>query len=195
MRRAGICLEKESTEDSPQINSNPAKTILNKLWWRIPAPCPLLAALHTDRCLKSRKYGSFQQQQQSSVVGAFLCFTVLLGWLAQDVLLASMLFWAFLLAAVFLPLPPETDTCKLRKVSLPFIIIAVVISLISVPTSASWAPIFSSLPAFFPGFHSHPAPLQWGECRLTEELPCCLATGRPTEITPTQISLFGHTIK
>lgn len=106
MRKAGICLGKESTEDSPQMNSNPAKTILNKLWWRIPAPCPLLAALHTDRCLKSRKYGSFQQQQQSSVVGAFLCFTVLLGWLAQDVLLASMLFWAFLLAAVFLPLPP-----------------------------------------------------------------------------------------
>lgn len=59
MRGAGSCLGKESAEDSLQINSNPAKTILNKLWWRIPAPCPLLAALHTDRCLKSRKYGSF----------------------------------------------------------------------------------------------------------------------------------------
>lgn len=68
MRRAGSCVGKESTEDSPQINSNPAKTILNKLWWRIPAPCPLLAALHADRCLKSRKYGSFHCCSAAAVI-------------------------------------------------------------------------------------------------------------------------------
>lgn len=68
MRGAGSCLGKESAEDSPQINSNPAKTILNKLWWRIPAPCPLLAAFHTVRCLKSRKYGSFHCCSAAAVI-------------------------------------------------------------------------------------------------------------------------------
>ena len=68
MRGAGSCLGKESAEGSLQINLNPAKTILNKLWWRIPAPCPLLAALHTDRCLKSRKYGSLHCCSAAAVI-------------------------------------------------------------------------------------------------------------------------------
>lgn len=78
-----------------------------------------------------------------------LCFTVLPGWLAQGLLLASTLLGVFLLAAVSMPLSTGTSTRKVRKLTFLFIIIAAVLSLAFLPGSTLWTPIYSYSLLFF----------------------------------------------
>lgn len=186
MRGAGSCLGKESAEDSPQINSNPAKTILNKLWWRIPAPCPLLAAFHTDRCLKSRKYGSFHCCSAAAVIR---CGSLSLLYCPSR--LAGSRFLAGFHAVLGVPascsVPALTSRDEHTQSEESHLSLhnhcSGALSLLSPQADPEhlFTPHFQ---CFFPAFRSHPAPLQRWEHRLKEEVPFCLSTGRPTEITP-----------
>lgn len=145
MREARSCLEKESAEDSLQINTNPAKTILNKLWWRIPAPCPLLAALHTDRCLKSRKYGSFHCCSAAAVIRCgSLSLLYCPSSLAGSRSLAGFHAVLGVLASCSIPVLTSRDEHTQSEGShLPFHNCST--SLTSLPTSRSWPSIYSSV--------------------------------------------------
>lgn len=195
MRGAGSCLGKESAQDSPQINSNLAKTILNKLWRRIPAPCPLLAALHTDRCLKSRKYGSFHCCSAAAVIrrGSLSLLYCPSSWAGSRSLAGFHAVWGVPANCSIPALTSRDEHMQSEE------------SHLSLHNHCS-SDLFHFCPreqilsiclhlssSVFPAFR--PAPLQWWEHRLKEEVPCCLAVGRPTEITLTQISPFGNTIK
>ena len=197
MRGAGSCFGKESAEDSSQIISNPAKTVLNKLWWRIPAPCPLLAALHTNRWLKSRKYGSFPCCSEAAVI----CCGSLSLLYCPSRLAGSSSFVGFhavlgIPASCSIPALPSRDEQTQSKESHLSLHYHCSGDLFLFRSHRLMLTIYLLLTSSVsPAFHSHPAPLWWWARRLKEEVPCCFAMGRPTEFMFTQTCPFSNTIK